>query len=266
MNTIPKIIAAVAISSSIVAGSTFADDPVVEVEKESAVNYYAFTGVKSGYICDGYLIYDHPALQSGAGIIWAGLDVNVWNTWALGKDERTHYAACGVNEIDYQVSYTYVINGLSLKASLDTWNYPDTDDTFDDWLAHTIIAYEDWWLRPEIDLRWGIENQKGCYGTFKLSKEVSLADSVSLKVYDYIAYASKAWREVNGEDKNGFVDNQVGAEITWYATSVLSFNAGVEYNVIVDSALRDAIDNGIAYEADGDKQHVMYYAGACLFF
>lgn len=262
-----KLLAAMALTTALIT-PTFADDAAPVEEKSNPVHVYAFSGVKSGYICNGYLVYDKPALQSGGGLTWNGWDAHVWNTWGLGEHERTHYAAAGVNETDYEIGYSTVLNGVFLKATLDSWTYPDTDEAFDDWLAHTVIAYEDWWIRPELDLRWGLRNQQGCIGAFKLSKGFKLTDSVSLSVWDYIAYASKSWckRQAGGVDEDSFVDNQLAAEVRWQASANLSFSVCAEYDVIVADKLRDAIDAGTALEADGKKQHFMVYAGASLFF
>lgn len=264
-----KTILATLALTSLFTTTTFADEPIAAVEEQSTpMHVYAFTGVKSGYICNGYLVYDHPALQSGAGVTWGGWDAHLWNTWGLGKNERTHYAGAGVNETDYEIGYSTVIDGVFLKATLDSWTYPDTDKPMDDWLAHTVIAYEDWWIRPELDLRWGLHNQQGCIGAFKLSKGFQLTDTISLNVWDYIAYASKSWckRQAGGVDKNNFVDNQLAAEIKWQATKNLSFSASIEYDVIVADDLRDAVDDGRTIMADGDTEHLMFYVGGCLFF
>ena len=258
-----KHLASIAIVSALITSPVFADEAAPE---SPSFHAYAFTGVKSGYICNGYLIYDKPALQSGAGVTYGGFDANVWNTWGLGNGERTHFAGAGVNEVDYEVSYTHKFDGLVLKGSLNSWTYPDTDKAFDDWMLHTVVAYEDWWIRPEVDLRWGLEGQQGVIGTFKLSKKFAFTDTLSLTVWDYIAYASKAWRERYGDDDAGFVDDQLAASLAWQASKNVSFSLGVEYDIIVADKLRKAIDRGEAPEADGKKQHLMFYVGASVFF
>ena len=159
------------------------------------------------------------------------------------------------------------------------WVYPDTDDSFDEWVGKVAVGYNGFVVRPELNARFGLEGQQGCYGQFKLSKSFDLSEDVapgiSFDVYGLIAAASKSYRArkgVRGEDgawlyknvdKDGLVDAEFGAKIGYELCDNASVNVGVQYAVIVDSDLRDYC--GVV-QADGDKDHFMYFAGADIWF
>ena len=122
-------------------------------------------------------------------------------------------------------------------------------------------------IRPELNARFGLKGQQGCYGQFKLSKSIDLSEQVapgvSFDVYGLIGAASKSYRQRKGEDKNGLVDAEFGAKIGYEFCDNASINVGVQYAVIVDGDLRDCCSET---QADGDKDHFLYFAGADIWF
>ena len=249
---------ALALVAGVVASSAFAD------EESPAYGAYAGTVYKNGYISNGYLFADEQVLQSYAGITFAGFDLNVWNSYGL---EDHSYAQSPASEIDYELDYGFSVDDFDFGLGVAAWCYPHTDDSFDDWVAKASVAYGGWVVRPELNARFGLEGQQGCYGQFKLSKSIDLSDQVapgvSFDVYGLIGAASKSYRQRKGEDKNGLVDAEFGAKIGYEFCDNASVNVGVQYAVIVDGDLRDC-----CYEtqADGDKDHFLYFAGADIWF
>ena len=153
------------------------------------------------------------------------------------------------------------------------WVYPDNDDSFDEWVGKVAVGYNAWVVRPELNARFGLEGQQGCYGQFKLSKGFTLTDDekLSLNVYGLVGYASKSYRQKGwGEDDDGWVDSEFGAELGYAVCDNFSVNCGVQYSIVLDSTSRDLIDdaanNGIFITDDGDTEHFMYYAGISLGF
>ena len=249
---------ALALAAGVVASAAFAE------EEATTVGAYAGTVYKNGYISNGYLFADEQVLQSYAGITFAGFDLNVWNSYGL---EDGSYADSPASEIDYELDYGFSVDDFDFGLGVAAWCYPDTDDAFDDWVGKVSVGYNGFVVRPEVNARFGLEGQQGCYGQFKLSKGFDLSEDVceglSADVYGLIGLASKSYRKGKGEDKNGFVDAEFGAKLTYELCDNASINAGVQYAVIVDSDLRDCCSST---QADGDKDHFLYFVGADIWF
>ena len=248
---------ALALAASVVASAAFAE------EEANKVGAYAGTVYKNGYISNGYLFADEQVLQSYAGVTFAGFDLNVWNSYGL---EDHSYAQSPASEIDYELDYGFSVDNFDFGLGVAAWCYPHTDDSFDEWVGKVSVAYSGWVVRPELNARFGLEGQQGCYGQFKLSKGFDLADGLSAKVYGLIGAASKSYRAKKGVDKDGLVDTEFGATLTYELCDNASICAGVQYAVIIDDDLRDAIDNGEAFMASGDKENFMYFVGADIWF
>lgn len=262
---------ALALAAGVVASAAFAD------EEAPQVGAYAGTVLKNGYISNGYLFYDDTVLQSYAGITFAGFDLNIWNSYGVGSEyDRKHYGSCAASEIDYELDYGFSVDDFDFGLGVAAWVYPHTDDSFDEWVAKASVGYNGFIVRPELNARFGLDGQQGCYGQFKLSKGFDLGDGLSADVYGLIGAASKSYRARKGArdeetgawlfknvDKDGLVDAEFGAKISYEICDNASINVGVQYAVIVDSDLRDYCAE---VQADGDKDHFMYFAGADIWF
>ena len=264
------IVAAIAVGG-VCAGSTFAEEAVAAEKSESSVGAYAYSTFKNGYLSNGRIFYDDNVLQSGAGVTFAGFDLNVWNSYGIGSSyDRKHYGSCGASEIDYELDYAGEIDNIDYMLGVAAWCYPHTDDSFDDLVAKVAVGYNGGFVRPELNARFGLDGQQGCYGQFKLSKGIALTDDekLSLDLYGLVGYASKSYRQRGwGEDDDGFVDAEFGAELGYAVCDNFSVNCGVTYSVVLDSTSRDLIDAGdTAITADGDTEHFLYYAGISLGF
>ena len=263
---------ALALAAGVVASSAFAE------EESQAYGAYAGTVLKNGYLSNGYVFADDFVLQSYAGVTFAGFDLNIWNSWDI---EKSHFGdGDAANEIDYELDYGFSANDFDFGLGVAAWDYPNSDgDNPDEWVAKASVAYTALPVRPELNARFGLKGQQGCYGQFKLSKSFDLSEDVapgiSFDVYGLIGAASKSYRAkkgVRGEDgawlyknvdKDGLVDAEFGAKIGYELCDNASVNVGVQYAVIVDSDLRDYC--GVV-QADGDKDHFMYFAGADIWF
>ncbi len=261
---------ALALAAGVVASSAFAQE-----EEEAAVGAYAGTVYKNGYISNGYLFADEQVLQSYAGITFLGFDLNVWNSYGL---EDHSYAQSPASEIDYELDYRNSFEDFDYMLGVAAWCYPHTDDSFDEWVGKIAVGYNGWVVRPELNARFGLEGQQGCYGQFKLSKGFDIGEDTGLSanVYGLIGAASKSYRAKKGVrdsetglwlhkdvDKDGFVDAEFGASITYSICDNASINVGCQYAVVVDGDLRDYCDE---VQADGDEDHFMYFVGADIWF
>ena len=248
---------ALALAAGVIASAAYAE------EEASKVGAYAGTVLKNGYLSNGYLFADETVLQSYAGVTYAGFDLNVWNSWA---PDDSSYARSPASEIDYELDYGNSIGDFDYTLGVAAWCYSHSDDAFDDWVGKVAVGYNGWIVRPEVNARFGLDGQQGCYGQFKLSKGFDLSEDVaqglSAKVYGLIAYASKSYRAGKGVDDDGFVDAEFGASVSYEFCPNASVTAGCQYAVVVDSDLRDCKDA----QCDGDMDHFMYYGGLDVWF
>ena len=259
---------AFALAAGAVASAAFAQ------EDEGGIEFGAYAGtvLKNGYLSNGYVFYDDAVLQSYAGVTAGNddigtFDLNIWNSWGVGRD-RTHYADSDASEIDYELDYSKSYEDFDFMLGVAAWVYPDTDDSFDEWVGKVAVGYNGFIVRPELNARFGLEGQQGCYGQFKLSKDFDIGEETGLsaKVYGLIGAASKSYRQGKGVDKNGLVDAEFGATLSYALCDNASVSAGVQYAVIIDDDLRDAIDSGDAFMATGDKENFIYFVGADVWF
>lgn len=259
-----KYFAAATVVGSVLAGTALAQE-AAPVEPEAAkVGAYAGTVVKNGYISNGTLIYDDAVLQSYAGITYLGFDFNFWNSLGL---EDSHYAKSDASEIDWELDYGFEVGDFDFMLGVATWTYPNTDNWDDEWVGKVAVGYNGCeYVRPELNARFGLESQQGCYGQFKLSKGFELEKGLALDIYGLIAYASKSWRAGKGDDDDGFADAEFGAKLTYEFCDNASINVGCQYAVIADGTLRDCVDSGDYWQADGDADHFMYFAGVDVWF
>ena len=242
---------ALALAAGVVASSAVAQ------EAESGLDFGAYAGtvLKNGYLSNGYVFYDDTVLQSYAGVTAGSddlgtFDLNVWNSWGIGTaHDRTNYGSCDASEIDYELDYSKSIEDFDFMLGVAAWVYPDTDDSFDEWVGKVAVGYNGWIVRPELNARFGLEGQQGCYGQFKLSKGFDIDEDAGLSAKVY-----------------GLVDTEFGATLSWEFCDNASVCAGVQYAVIIDDDLRDAIDSGDAFMASGDKENFMYFVGADIWF
>lgn len=262
-----KYLAATAVLVGAFVGSAVAEEAAAQevASEESApkLGAYAGTVYKSGYLSNGTLIYDDWVLQSYAGITFAGFDFNFWNSMDPGED----YGDCGASEIDWELDYAFEAGDFDFMLGVATWTYPCTDKWDDEWVGKVAIGYNGCeYVRPEVNARFGLESQQGCYGQFKLSKGFELDKGLNLNAYGLIGYASKSWRAGKGEDDDGFVDAEFGAILAYTLCDNASVEIGCQYSVIADGTLRDNVDNGSFWQDDGEADHFLYYAGVSVWF
>ena len=187
---VSKYFAVAAAATGAVVGSAFAQDAAPVEEESPAVVAYAYANVKNGYLSNGYVFYDDTVLQSGAGITFAGFDLNVWNSYGIGSSyDRKHYGSCDASETDYELDYFGEIEDFDYMLGVAAWVYPNTDDTFDEWVGKIAVGYNGWLVRPELNARFGLEGQQGCYSQFKLSKGFALTDDEKLSLIIYVLVA-----------------------------------------------------------------------------
>ena len=253
---VKKSLAGIALASVALVGTAFAEEAVAETESadDCAIGAYAGTQIKNGYLSNGYLFADEWVLQSYAGITFGGFDLNIWNCWGT---EDGSYANSPASEIDYELDYGFSVDDFDFGLGVAAWVYPNTGDSFDEWVGKASIAYNGFYLRNEVNARFGLEGQQGCYGQYKLSKGFELADNLSFDAYGLIAYASKNYREGKGVDKAGFVDAEFGASVSYSLCDNASVSVGCQYSVVVDGDLRDVTSK----QCDGDMEHFIYFAG-----
>lgn len=232
-------------------------------EKGNKVSFAFESIVKDGYLSNGYLYADEWVIQSYGLVSFDGFCFSVWNSAGL---EDSHYAGSYASEIDYELDYNWKIGDFDFMAGVASFVYPDTDDAFDDWVAKATIGYNGWWLRPEVNARIGLEGQQGDYSQFILSKVFGLADNLSLRAYGIVAYGTKSYRARHGCDASGLVDAEIGVRLTYSLCSCASVCVGCQYAVLLSDGLRNPVDAGTTYMADGDTEHSKYYAGLDLVF
>lgn len=142
---------ALALAAGVVATSAFAQ----EEEGGFQLGAYAGTVLKNGYLSNGYVFYDDTVLQSYAGVT-AGdddigtFDLNIWNSWGIGSShDRKNYGSCDASEIDYELDYSKSYEDFDFMLGVAAWVYPDTDDSFDEWVGKVAVGYNGWIVRPD---------------------------------------------------------------------------------------------------------------------
>jgi uncharacterized protein (TIGR02001 family) len=198
--------------------------------------------VASKYVWRGLRLTDDPVLQPSLTVDYKSLNLNVWGNTDLTDANGTPGE---MNELDYTLSYSFVVNKVNLTLGVIQYTFPHTD--FEPTTEIYGSAGLDMLLSPTVNVYYDSDEVGGVYGPVGISHSFALREvrgiSPSLDLSGSIGYATSNWNEgYYGVDSAGLVDLALTAGLAIPFDEHLSIGPYVSFSQVIDSDLRDAVE------------------------
>ena len=213
-----------------------------EETKKPAVS--ADVTVASKYVWRGLRLTDDPVLQPSLTVDYKGLGLNIWANTDLTDVNGTPGQT---NELDYTLSYSFAVDKAELSFGVIQYTFPHT--SFEPTTEIYGTATMDYLLSPTATIYWDTDEVGGVYATLGIGHSFPLGDlyrgiSPSLDLSGSIGYATSNWNKgYYGVNSSGLVDLLLTAGFAIPIDDHLSTGLFVSFSSVVDSDLRDAVDN-----------------------
>ncbi len=231
----------------------------------SPVSGSASVAVLNRYIFRGYEISSHsvvvqPSLSVSykgfSATLWSNIDSNERATQSFVPDKAGHKS---FNETDLTLSYTYVVDKLSLTAGYIyyglKYNTPpgDTEELF-------VSASYDTLLKPTLSIYRDITSYPGTYFNLSLSHSIPVYKDITLDLgasAGYFVGSDDYWKtyerstgDYTGKKYSAFHDGMVKAGFTIPIAKNLSVQPVAQYWFPLSSKAKKTVD-GNSYNHNG---------------
>ncbi len=235
---------------------TYAEDKVTGSASVGVFNRYIFRGYEIG----SHSIVIQPALSVSykgfSGSLWSNIDSDEHATQSFVPDKAGHKS---FNETDLTLSYTYVIDKLSLTAGYIyyamKYNNPpgDTEELF-------VSASYDTFLKPTLSVYRDITSYPGTYFNLSLSHSITVYKDITLDLgasAGYFVGSDDYWKtyesstgDYTGKKYSAFHDGMVKAGFTIPIAKNLSVQPVAQYWFPLSSKAKKTVD-GNSYNHNG---------------
>jgi hypothetical protein len=232
----------------------------------SPVSGSASIGVFNKYIFRGYEINSHSVVVQPAATVsykgfsaalWSNIDSNVNGTQSVtNANYLSNKGKKDLNETDLTLSYTHVIDKLSLTGG---YIYYGTDYTAETEEVFVTIAY-DTLLKPTLSVYRDINEYGGTYfnlsiaHSFPVYKEITLDLGASAGYFagsdDYWKTYESSTGAYTGKKYSGLHDGMVKAGLTIPVAKNMSLQPLVQYWLPLSSKAKRSVD-GNSYNPNG---------------
>ena len=233
-----------AVVMGMVAGSACAQEEAAAAGDEKPWSIEAGADFNSKYVWRGILVTDDPVLQPWITFAFKGFSFNIWANMDLtdvnGNNDE-------INEVDYTLDYSGEAGPVGYSVGVIHYDFPNTD------FAATTEVYAgiglDVPLSPTLTVYRDVDEVDGFYVTFDVSHSfenvVNFSETASMGI-DLGAQISWGDDDYNmgyfGVDSNGFNALTLTAGLPIAIGDHLSITPGVNYSYLIDSDIRDAVD------------------------
>ena len=254
MNRIAGLAAVSALCATMVARAeeTAAEPQGAETEDSSPLSVSVSVDVLSDYIWRGTICNDNPVWQPSVSLTYdAGdygyISANVWSSFDLTHKRRAEDASrmsCGLQEIDYTLSYGVELFGVGFEVGHIWYTFPNNNGASDQDL-YASISYANPILTPSATVYWNYSDsawndRSQCYYAFAVSHDFELLDSLTLTPSASLGFGGDAWTKYVTEESVGteLTDQTVGLSATYAVTDYLTLGAQINYTWIPSHTLR----------------------------
>ena len=246
------------------AGSVYAEE--AKKAEEAKVTGSAAVGVFNKYVFRGYELSSHSfvtqpsvsvSYKGFSASLWSNIDSNVNGTQSvLNANYLSNQGKKDLNETDLTLSYTYVIDKLSLTGG---YIYYGTDYTAETEEVFVTIAY-DTLLKPTFSVYRDINEYGGTYfnhsiaHSFPVYKEITLDLGASAGYFagsdDYWKTYDSATGAYTGKKYSGLHDGMVKAGLTIPVAKNMSLQPLIQYWFPLSSNAKKSV-SGNSYNPNG---------------
>ena len=200
-----------------------------------------------GTICNGNPVWQ-PSVTLGYDTgDYGAFSANIWQSYDLTHKRGTatnSRQACGLQEIDYTLSYSITLSDFALEAGHIFYTFPKNNGSSDQDL-YASIAYNNDIITPSAAAYWNYNSAHGAdpsavYFTFGLSHEFAPVDKLTITPSASLGFGDNAWSEyVTGVDAGTeLTDSTIGVSAAYALTDNFSIGAQINYTWIPSHTLR----------------------------
>ena len=208
----------------------------------------ATVDVLSDYVWRGIILNDNPVWQPSATVGFNAGEFGTasFNAWA--SFDATHRRgtftnsrrACGLQEIDYTISYSKDFGPVGLEFGHLWYTYPNNNGNSDQELYGTV-AYNNEWVTPSASAFWNYSDSAGndassAYFSFKLSRDFEVVEDLALTPKAEIGFGDHAYTYSAGGTE--LTDQTIGVSTSYNVTEWFSVGAQVNYTWTPSHTLR----------------------------
>ena len=246
------------------AGSVYAEE--AKKAEEAKVTGSAAVGVFNKYVFRGYELSSHSfvtqpsvsvSYKGFSASLWSNIDSNVNGTQSvLNANYLSNQGKKDLNETDLTLSYTYVIDKLSLTGG---YIYYGTDYTAETEEVFVTASY-DMLLNPTLSVYRDINEYGGTYfnlsiaHSFPVYKEITLDLGASAGYFagsdDYWKTYDSATGAYTGKKYSGLHDGMVKAGLTIPVAKNISIQPVAQYWFPLSSDAKKSVD-GNSFNPNG---------------
>ena len=233
----------------------------VERAESSAFSIEASVDILSDYIWRGKICNGNPVWQPSATIAYDAeelgtVSVNVWASLDLTHKRGTmnkSRRSCGLQEIDYTLSYANKIGPVGVEAGHIWYTFPNDNGASDQDLYATV-SFDNPVATPYASVYWNYSDSCGndtsaVYFDFGLSRDFELTEELTLTPKATLGFGDHAY--TNSKGGSELTDQTLGVAASYAITENLSVGAQINYTWTPSHTLRKE-----GYMGDGEHQIV----------
>ena len=251
-----KIVGLAALSAAFVAPVAWAEEAaapqVEETEKAFPLSVSVSVDVLSDYIWRGTICNDNPVWQPSVSLSYdagdyGSVSASVWSSFDLTHKRGTATEtrrSCGLQEIDYTLSYAVELAGIGLEVGHIWYVFPNGNGHSDQDL-YASISYDNPFVTPSATAYWNYSDSADndtsmFYYSFGLSHEFALTDALTITPNASLGFGGSAWTKYVTDESVGteLTDQTVGISVAYAVTDYLSLGAQVNYTWVPSHTLR----------------------------
>ena len=266
-----KIVGLAALSAAFVAPVAWAEEAaapqVEETEKAFPLSVSVSVDVLSDYIWRGTICNDNPVWQPSVSLSYdagdyGSVSASVWSSFDLTHKRGTATEtrrSCGLQEIDYTLSYAVELAGVGLEIGHIWYVFPNGNGPSDQDL-YASISYDNPFVTPSATAYWNYSDSAETdtsmfYYSFGLSHDFELTDALTITPNASLGFGGNAWTKYVTEETVGteLTDQTVGISVAYAVTDYLSLGAQVNYTWVPSHTLRH-----LDYMSDRGKDQICW--------
>ena len=230
-------------------------------EEKSPLSFAATLDVYSAYVWRGNVINDRPVWQPGATVSYATKDYgtvsgNVWQNWDM-TDHNEHRTFGGLNESDYTLSYTKDVGPVGVEVGHIWYTFPKVNGAD---YGHSTeefyggLSYNNDIVTPFVKVYGDYNVAEGLYSTAGLRKSISLSDRLTVGGSASLGMGDDHYMKCYfpGEDSTELIDGNLSINASYALTDHISIGATLAWMSLLDSSVRDTVDDTDVYHSKTD--------------
>jgi hypothetical protein len=196
----------------------------------------------SKYIWRSLAFSEGAVWQPSAFVGYAGLTFEIWNNFVLGHEPNRHQ----FNEIDYRLSYKYVIGDFTIAPAVTLYSYRNQDKILSPTTgeAEIQIAYAMGDFTLETTHFFDVKANTGGYvGEVGLQFEKAAGEGLTVAAAARLLFANAKFNSyyVQAGLSGGINSLVLEAGVTYTFGGGFYVRPHLEFNTVLDSSLRAAI-------------------------